>query len=100
MAIADDNLIRLLLLTTVPSTYTCHHTFVRCESFHCVAQARWFGLHTVANAVIVVLCSKDLYYVVTDPVNTLLISEMNPWPMSLVLMIHMYVPIFSWRQYC
>ena len=53
-------------------------------------RARWFGLHAAVNAVIVILCLGDLYRVCVDPLNTLLINDMDQWPMDLVLTIHLY----------
>jgi hypothetical protein len=53
-------------------------------------KARWFGLHTIANMWISVLCLPDCWFLVSDPITALTTKTSNHWPTALVFSVHVY----------
>ena len=53
-------------------------------------KARWFGLHTIANMWISVLCLPDCWFLVSDPITALTTRSCNHWPTALVFSVHVY----------
>ena len=57
-------------------------------------QARWFGLHVVANLWITMFCIPDVAFMLADPLGALADGRTNHWPTSLVFSVHLYHMLF------
>jgi len=53
-------------------------------------QARWFGIHVIANVWIALLCLPDVVYMVSDPLGALGEKRLNHWPASFIFSVHVY----------
>jgi hypothetical protein len=55
-----------------------------------LVQARWFGIHVIANVWIALLCLPDVVFMVSDPLGALGEKRLNHWPASFIFSVHVY----------
>ena len=62
-------------------------------------KARWFGLHTIANMWISILCLPECWFMVSDPITALTTRSCDHWPTALVFSVHVYHVAFFCNLY-